>query len=234
MQTILLVNDEPHIVKVVGDYLRQAGFGVLTACDGQTALAVAHRARPDLVVLDSTLPGEMDGLGVCRCMRQDPVLSDVPIVMLTPRVQELGQGVDTKVSLGVGADDYVSAPFSLRELVARVRAVLRRAEGHGSPPGIVRVGDLAVNLPARSVTVGGRTVSLTPTEFDLLAALARYPDRPFTRMQLMGLVYDAAYAGYERAIDSHVSNLRRKIESDPREPRYLLTVRDGAYKLVKA
>jgi DNA-binding response OmpR family regulator len=233
-QTILVVNDEPHIADVMRDYLKQAGFEVLTACDGRTALAVARRARPDLVVLDSTLPGDVDGLAVCRCMRRDPVLAGVPIVMLTPRDREAKHSPDPGVSLEWEADDYVTVPFNLRELVARARQVLRRARGHDAAPGVVRVGELTLNLTARSVTVAGRAVSLTPTEFDLLATLARYPDRAFTRTQLTHLVYDAAYAGYERAIDSHVSNLRRKIEPDPGKPRYLLTVCDGGYKLGRA
>jgi len=231
LQTILVVDAKVHIVDVVRDYLKQAGFRVLAARDGRTALAVAHRARPNLIVLDSTLPGDMDGLDVCRSMRQDPALAGVPIVMLTPRVKAAKQGVDPRVGREWGGDDFVAVPFSPRELVARVRAVLHRAEGHGSPPGIVRVGELAVNLLARSVTASGRTVSLTPTEFDLLAALARYPGRPFTQAQLMVQVYDAAYAGYERAIDSHVENLRHKIEPDPCKPRYILTVCGVGYKL---
>lgn len=226
-QVILVVDDEPHILEVVGDYLRQAGFRVLTARDGQTALTVARHERPDLVILDLMLPGPLDGLEVCRHIRRDPLLSDVPIIMLTARDGE----ADRIVGLELGADDYVTKPFSPRELVARVRAVLRRV-GHGVPPAkVVRVGELVVDLGRRTVTVGGREVSLTPTEFDILAVLARHPGRPFTRAQLIDRVYDVAYAGYDRAIDSHIKNLRRKIEPDPPNPRYILTVYGVGYKL---
>jgi two-component system alkaline phosphatase synthesis response regulator PhoP len=228
-QTILVVDDEPHIVQVVRDYLKQAGFRVLTAHDGQTALTLARHERPDLVILDLMLPDGMDGLDVCRHLRQDASLSDVPIIMLTARIEE----ADRLIGLELGADDYVTKPFSPREVVARVRAVLRRARGHETPSSIVRVGELAVDLTKRSVTVAGQPVSLTPTEFDLLAILARYPGRPFTRAQLLDLVYDVAYAGYDRAVDSHIKNLRRKIEPDPRDPRYVLTVYGVGYKLAE-
>ncbi len=228
-QTILVVDDEPHIVEVVRDYLKQAGFRVLTARDGQTALTLARHERPDLVVLDLMLPGGMDGLDVCRHLRRDTGLSDVPIIMLTARIEE----TDRLIGLELGADDYVTKPFSPREVVARVRAVLRRTRGHQTPSSTVRVGELAVDLSKRSVSVGGQTVSLTPTEFDLLAILARNPGRPFTRAQLLDLVYDVAYAGYERAVDSHIKNLRRKIEPDPRDPCYVLTVYGVGYKLTE-
>jgi len=228
-QTILVVDDEPHIVEVVQDYLKQAGYRVLTARDGQTALTLARHEHPGLVLLDLMLPGGLDGLDVCRRLRQDPSLTDVPIIMLTARIEE----TDRLIGLELGADDYITKPFSPREVVARVRAVLRRAKRDGPPAGIVRVGELAVDLVSRSVTVAGQPISLTPTEFDLLAVLARNPGRPFTRAQLMDLVYDVAYAGYDRAIDSHVKNLRRKIEPDPREPRYVLTVYGVGYKLAE-
>ncbi len=225
-QTILVVDDEPHIVEVVHDYLKQAGYRVLTARDGQTALTLARHERPDLIVLDLMLPGGMDGLDVCRRLRQDPALADVPIIMLTARIEE----TDKLIGLELGADDYVTKPFSPREVVARVRAVLRRAGGHGPVSGIVGIGELAVDLTNRSVTVGRQSVSLTPTEFDLLAVMARNPGRPFTRAQLLDLVYDVAYAGYDRAIDSHIKNLRRKIEPDPHQPRYILTVYGVGYR----
>jgi two-component system alkaline phosphatase synthesis response regulator PhoP len=226
-QTILVVDDEPHIVEVVCDYLKQAGYRVLSAGDGQMALTVARHEHPDLVVLDLMLPGGLDGLDVCRRLRRDPALADVPIIMLTARTEE----TDRLIGLELGADDYVTKPFSPREVVARVRAVLRRAEGHGPPQSIIRVGELVVDLIRRSVTIGGQPVSLTPTEFDLLAVMARSPGRPFTRAQLMDLVYDVAYAGYDRAIDSHIKNLRHKIERNPRQPRYVLTVYGVGYKL---
>jgi two-component system alkaline phosphatase synthesis response regulator PhoP len=228
-QTILVVDDEPQILELVQDYLKQAGFRVLTARDGQTALTMARHERPDLVILDLMLPGGMDGLDVCRSLRQDAVLGGVPIIMLTARSEE----TDRLIGLELGADDYVTKPFSPREVVARVRAVLRRIRGDVQSSGIMRIGDLVIDLPGRGVTVDGRPVSLTPTEFDLLAAMAQNPGRPFTRAQLMDLVYDVAYAGYDRAIDSHIKNLRRKIEPDSGEPRYVLTVYGVGYKMAE-
>ena len=226
-QTILVVDDEPQILEIVQDYLKQAGYRVHTARDGQTAITLARHEHPDLVVLDLMLPGGMDGLEVCRHLRRDAVLADVPIIMLTARVEE----TDRLIGLELGADDYITKPFSPREVVARVRAVLRRARGQGAPSGVVRVGDLEIDLGSRSVTVGERSVTLTPTEYDLLALMARNPGRPFSRTQLMDLVYDIAYDGYDRAIDSHIKNLRRKIEPNPRQPRYMLTVYGVGYKL---
>jgi DNA-binding response OmpR family regulator len=226
-QTILVVDDEPKIVELVEDYLKQAGFRVVTARDGHTALSVARNERPDLVILDLMLPGGIDGLDVCRVLRQDQLLRGVPVIMLTARTEE----TDRLIGLELGADDYVTKPFSPREVVARVKAVLRRAHGEADTSGILRVGDLAIDLAKRTVTVAGEAVSLTPTEFDLLAVLARHPGRPFTRPQLLDLVYDVAYDGYERAIDSHIKNLRRKIEREPGEPRYVITVYGVGYKL---
>ncbi len=224
-QTILVVDDEPGIVKIVCDYLKLAGYRVVSANNGQIALTVARHERPDLIVLDLLLP-EIDGLDVCRRLRQDSVLGNVPIVMLTARIEE----TDKLIGLELGADDYITKPFSPRELVARVRALLRRAGGHVAQTGIIRVGDLAIDLTKRSVTLAEQAITLTPTEFDLLVALAKNPGRPFSRAQLMDKVYDVAYAGYDRAIDSHIKNLRRKIEPDPRQPRYILTVYGSGYK----
>jgi two-component system alkaline phosphatase synthesis response regulator PhoP len=221
---ILVVDDEPDVVEVVRlcFQLRWPEAEVFAAEDGEKALTAVESLAPDLILLDIMLP-DMDGFQVCEEVRR---FSDVPIIMLTARVEE----TDRLIGLELGADDYVTKPFSPREVVARVRAVLRRAKGHGPPPAIVRVGELAVDLTKRSVTVGGQPVSLTPTEFDLLSVMARNPGRPFTRAQLMDLVYDVAYAGYDRAIDSHIKNLRRKIEPDPRQPRYILTVYGVGYK----
>ncbi|HEX2994602.1 MAG TPA: response regulator transcription factor [Anaerolineales bacterium] len=229
-QTILVVDDELQIVELVQDYLKQAGFRVLTARDGQTALSIARHEHPDLIVLDLMLPGSVNGLDVCRSVRQDPILSSVPVIMLTAR----GEEVDRLVGLELGADDYITKPFSPREVVARVRAVLRRAGGDLKQSDVIHIVDLVVDLARRSAVIGGQIISLTPTEFDLLAVLARRPGRPFTRAQLMDLVYDVSYAGYDRAIDSHIKNLRHKIEPDSGEPRYILTVYGIGYKMVEA
>ncbi len=223
-QTILVVDDEPRIAKLVRDYLERAGFVVLTSSDGETALHVARAERPDLVVLDLMLPA-LDGLDVCRRLRQE---SGVPIIMLTARVEE----ADRIVGLEIGADDYVTKPFSPRELVARVRAILRRASGELKPTTLVRAGDLELDTAALTVTVGGEPVDVTPTEFQLLATMARQPGRIFSREQLLEAVHGVAHDSYDRSIDSHVKNLRRKIESDPRQPRYIQTVYGVGYRYV--
>jgi DNA-binding response OmpR family regulator len=191
------------------------------------ALAEARRARPDLVVLDLGLPGR-DGLDVARSLRRT---SNVPIVMLTAR----GEETDRVVGLELGADDYVVKPFSPRELVARVRAVLRRTEAAGAGgTEVLRVADVEVDLPRMRVAVAGRPVELTPTEFQLLATLAREPGRVFTRGQLLDAVHGVAFESYERAVDAHVKNLRRKIEPTPGHPRYLLTVHGVGYRFADA
>ncbi len=223
VKKILVVDDEPKIRKVVTAYLEQAGFRVVTAGDGQMALITFRHEKPDLVILDLMLPG-MDGLDVCRAMRRE---SNVPIIMLTARAEE----ADRLIGLELGADDYVVKPFSPREVVARVRAVLRRVEGEVSPPEVIRVGDLLVDLARHTVEVAGRPVELTPTEFDLLATMARYPGRAFTRLQLLTYVQGDAYEGYERTVDAHIKNLRAKIEPDPKRPRYIVTVYGVGYRL---
>ena len=219
---ILVVDDEPKIVQLVRDYLERAGFAVSTARDGNEALMRAHSERPDLIVLDLGLPG-LDGLEVTRRLRRD---SGVPIIMLTARDDE----TDKVVGLELGADDYVTKPFSPRELEARVRAVLRRHTGDAQAE-VLRAGDLNLDLPRLRVEVSGRPVELTATEFQLLAALARQPGRVFTRAQLLDAIHGVAFDSYERAIDAHVKNIRRKIEPDPRTPRYLLTVYGVGYRL---
>ena len=226
-RTILVVEDEPHIIEVVRDYLAQAGFHVLVARDGQTALSLTRREHPNLIVLDLMLPGGMDGLDVCRQIRRDPALVETPIIMLTARVEL----IDRLVGLELGADDYITKPFSPREVVARIKAVLRRVAGHGSGTLSLHVGELSMDVRGRLVTVDGRAVELTPTEFDLLAAMMREPGRVFTRAQLVSGIYDVAYQGYDRAIDSHIKNLRQKIETDPRKPTYVQTVYGVGYKL---
>ena len=221
---VLIAEDDRAIVKVVRAYLERAGFNVLTAYDGREALFKARQERPDLVILDLMLP-EMDGLDVCRLLRRE---SDIPIIMLTARVEE----ADKLVGLELGADDYVTKPFSPRELVARVRAVLRRAE-RPSEPEIVSVGEVSIDQGRHVAKVGGGEVELTPTEFDLLTVLMRHPGRVFTRLQLLEMVQGHAYEGYERTIDVHIKNLRRKIESQPHEPRYILTVHGVGYKFAE-
>jgi two-component system alkaline phosphatase synthesis response regulator PhoP len=221
-ETILVVDDEPKIVKQAQDYLERGGFRVVTAADGTTALAVARHERPDLVVLDLNLPGT-DGLDVCRALRHE---SDVPIIMLTARVDES----DRLIGLELGADDYITKPFSPRELVARVRAVLRRVRGGVHQPGLIRAGDLEIDLNGHRVSRGGEGIHLTRTEFNLLAILAQHPGQTFTREQLMDRLYGVAYEGFDRSVDAHVKNLRRKLEADPNEPRYVLTVYGVGYK----
>ena len=222
--TILVVDDEARIVKLVRDYLERAGFAVLSARDGETALQLAHRERPDLIVLDLMLPG-VDGLDVCRRLRQE---SAVPIIMLTARVEE----ADRIVGLELGGDDYVTKPFSPRELVARVRAALRRASGQIGPASVIRVGDLQLDTVTMTATIGDQPLDLTPTEFQLLATLARQPGRIFSREQLLEAIHGVAFDGYDRSVDSHIKNLRRKIEPDPRQPRHIETVYGVGYRLV--
>ena len=224
--TILVVDDEPRIVQIVRDYLQHGGFAVLVASDGPTALRTARTGRPDLVVLDLGLPGQ-DGLDVARALRRD---GDVPIIRLTARSEES----DKLVGLELGADDYLTKPFSPKELVARVRTVLRRVEGSKRQSELIRVGtDVSLDVPRMEARFGGRRVDLTKTEFQLLAALAREPGRVFTRAQLLDTVRGVAFESYERAIDAHVKNIRRKIEPDPRSPRYLLTVFGVGYRFAE-
>src|SRR5215471_7350854 len=219
---VLVVDDEPKIVEVVGDYLRSAGFSVITAADGQGAVALARARPPDLVVLDLGLPG-LDGLDVARDLRR---ASPVPIIMLTAR----GAETDRVVGLELGADDYLVKTFSPRELVARVRAVLRRVEGLETERERFVVGDVAVDTIRREVTVGAQMVDLTATEFDLLVELARQPGRVFTRAQLLDAIQGVVVESYERTVDAHIKNIRRKLEPDPHRPRYVLTVHGVGYR----
>ena len=225
MQTILVVDDEPKITQLVRDYLERAGFAVRSAHDGPEALMRARTDHPDLVVLDLGLPG-LDGFDVTRRLRRD---SSVPIIMLTARDDES----DTLVGLELGADDYVTKPFSPRELVARVRAVLRRRLPQVDAE-LLRAGELRLDLPRMRVEVGDRPVDLTTTEFQLLAAMARQPGRIFTRSQLLDAIHGVAFDSYERAIDAHVKNIRKKIEPAPGRPRYLLTVHGVGYRFADA
>jgi two-component system alkaline phosphatase synthesis response regulator PhoP len=226
MATILVVDDEPKIVQLARDYLEHAGFDVITASDCASALEAVGRLHPDLVVLDLGLP-EVDGLEVTRRLRQ---AGDIPIVMVTARDDEL----DKLLGLELGADDYLTKPFSPRELVARVRAVLRRTEASaapfGTPETVLHAADVTIDLDRMRVEVGGRVADLTPTEFQLLVTLARRPGQIRTRSQLLDAVHGVAFEAYERAIDTHIKNLRRKIEPDPRVPRYILTVHGVGYR----
>ncbi len=222
MKTILVVDDEPKIVSLARDYLEHAGFAVVSASDGSEALARARSDHPDLVVLDLGLP-KLDGLDVARALRRD---SSVPIVILSGRSEES----DKLVGLELGADDYVTKPFSPKELVARVRAVLRRIDRPAPATDLIRASDVTLDVPRMRVRAGERDVDLTATEFQLLAALAREPGRVFTRSQLLDAVHGVAFESYERAIDAHVKNIRRKLEADPRDPQYLQTVHGVGYR----
>jgi DNA-binding response OmpR family regulator len=222
-QTILVVDDEPEIVRVVRAYLEEAGFRVVIASDGEEALYVARHEKPDLVVLDVLMP-RMDGLEFTRRIRRE---RDVPVIMLTARAEE----TDRIVGLELGADDYVTKPFSPREVVARVRAVLRRAHASPEPSPMLRIGSLVLDRTTHTVTVSGQSVDLTPTEFGILETLMTTPGRVFTRGELLEAVQGIAFEAYERTVDVHVKNLRRKLEPDPAQPRYILTVRGAGYRV---
>jgi len=214
---ILIIDDEPKIVEICSDYLHAAGFDIVTSGDGLQGLALARSQKPDLIVLDLMLPG-MDGLDLCRSLRRE---SNVAIIMLTARIDE----TDKLIGLELGADDYMTKPFSPRELVVRVRTVLRRASGD-SPIALIRAGDLTLDRTRYQADLPDRTVVLTATEFELLATMMSQPGRIFSRAQLLQAVHGAAFESYERAIDSHIRNLRRKLE--PGE--YIVTVHGVGYK----
>ena len=226
MTTVLVVEDEIEIARVVRDYLRNAGFEVIVVGDGGSAVASVRSSKPDLLVLDLGLPGR-DGLDVAREIRR---WSNTPIVMLTAR----GDETDRIVGLELGADDYVVKPFSPKELVARVRAVLRRTRTAERGDEVLRAGDVQIDTGRMRASVAGKHVELTPTEFHLLATLVREPGRVLTRSQLLDAVHGVAIESYERAIDAHVKNIRRKIEPTPSEPRYLLTVHGVGYRFADA
>jgi two-component system, OmpR family, alkaline phosphatase synthesis response regulator PhoP len=214
---ILVIDDEPKIVEICKDYLHVAGFDVVTAEDGPQGLVQARLQKPDLIVLDLMLPG-MDGLDVCRSLRRE---SNVPIVMLTARIEE----ADKLIGLELGADDYITKPFSPRELVARIRTVLRRASGD-SPSDIIRAGEMTLDRARYQASLPDRSITLTPTEFELLATMMNQPGRIFTRGQLLKAVRGVTFDSYERAIDSHIRNLRRKLEPGD----YIITVHGVGYK----
>jgi len=220
---VLVVDDEPQIVKVLKAYLENGGYQVLTALDGKTALATFRQESPDFIILDLNLPG-MDGMEVCQVIRDE---SDVPILMLTARVQE----ADKLTGLDLGADDYVIKPFSPREVVARVRNILRRTKGETDTQEQIQVGDLRIDLGEHRVMAAERQVDLTPTEFDILTVLARQPKRVFSRLQIMELAQGSILEGYERSIDVHIKNIRLKLEEDPKNPVYIQTIFGIGYKL---
>lgn len=220
---ILVVDDEPGVVSLLKDYLQQHGFRVAGAANGRQALSVAAEFRPDLVVLDIMMP-EMDGTAFLREYRKT---SDSPVIMLTARVEE----TDRVVGLELGADDYVTKPFSPRELVARVRAVLRRSGGPCASSPILGVGDLILDRDSHQVRSGDRPINVTPTEFEILATLMTTPGRVFSRMELLESVQGFAYEGYERTIDVHIKNLRAKLRFGDRAPGYIETVYGVGYRL---
>ncbi|NLJ60454.1 MAG: response regulator transcription factor [Firmicutes bacterium] len=222
---ILVIDDEEAIGNVIKDYLEAQGYEVFWAEDGLSAIDMFQRINPDLIILDLMLPGK-SGFDVCKELRKD---SNVPVIMLTAKSDE----IDRVLGLELGADDYVTKPFSLRELAARVKAVLRRVgKGVEDQRDVLKVGDIAVDVEGHQVTVSGREVALTPTEFSILLFLAERPGRVASRLQLVNASLGEAYVGYERSIDTHVSNLRKKIEDDPANPKRLQTVYGVGYKLV--
>ena len=224
-QKILVVDDEAEIVRLVRAYLERAGFAVVTASEGRQALAVFRHERPNLVVLDLNLPG-MDGLDVCRALRRD---SDIPIIMLTARIEE----TDRLIGLELGADDYIVKPFSPREVVARVRTVLRRAEGTPVRPEVISSAGVMLDMTQRAASLNGQPLDLTTMEFDLLALLVQHPGQVFTRLQLLEGTQDIAYEGYDRTIDVHIKNLRKKLGDDSQEPRFIETIRGVGYRFIR-
>ena len=220
---ILVVDDEPQIVKVLKAYLEKAGYLVVTASDGKAALSTFQREKPDFLILDLNLPG-LDGLDVCKAVRRD---SNIPILMLTARVEE----TDRLIGLELGADDYVVKPYSPREVVARVKTIFRRTVAEPAKDEIIKVGDLIIDLEKHTVNLADRTIELTPTEFEILLTLARQPKRVFSRLQIMELAQGDAFEGYERTIDAHIKNIRNKLEPNPKKPIYIQTVFGLGYKL---
>jgi DNA-binding response OmpR family regulator len=221
-RTILVVDDKKEIRLLIKAYLEQEGFRVVTAGDGQEALYVARHEKPDLIILDLMMP-QMGGYEFLRAHKRD---TDTPTIILTAKVDE----GDKVLGLELGADDYVTKPFGMRELAARVRAILRRVSREPAEPEVLRAADITLDRGSRHVTVDDRVVDLTPSEFDLLAAFLAAPGRAFTRAELLDRLQGDAYEGYERTIDVHVRNLRTKIEPDPRNPRYVETVFGVGYR----
>ena len=225
LKNILVVDDEKRIVEIIRAYLEKDGFRVSSSGDGKQALSLVRSEKPDLIVLDLMLP-EVSGWDVCRTLRKD---SDVPIIMLTAREDV----TDKIVGLELGADDYVTKPFDPKELLSRIRAVLRRYEGRVSTHSVINIGDISIDVERRMVKRGDAEIELTSTEFDLLRVLAENAGRVFTRMQLLDKLQGEAYEAYERTIDSHIKNLRKKLEPDPNRPRYILTVHGAGYRVAE-
>ena len=225
-QRILVVDDDKHIVRLVQSYLEQAGFQVLTANDGTTALRAIRAERPDLVVLDLMLP-DHDGWEITRILRGEAATASISIIMLTARVED----ADKIIGLELGADDYVPKPFNPRELVARVRAILRRSGSLPALPQVIQQGGLRLDMDRHTVTRDGQPIDVTPTEFDLLRVLMEYPGHAFTRAELIEKGLGYAYDGLDRGIDSHIKNLRKKVEPDPLHPIYIETVYGIGYRL---
>jgi two-component system, OmpR family, alkaline phosphatase synthesis response regulator PhoP len=224
-KTILVVDDEKRLVSLVSDYLQQTGYRVVTAYDGKEALNVARREKPDLIILDVMMP-EMDGYEFMQAHRKE---SNTPIILLTARVED-----DEKVvGLELGADDYVTKPFRPRELVARVRSVLRRSGRVEPTASALYIADVVLNRVNRTVQVGKNYIDLTPSEFDILAALMASPGKVFSRLDLLDILQGVRYEGYERTIDTHIKNLRAKIEPDVRSPRYVETVYGVGYRFAR-
>ena len=222
-RSVLIIDDDAKLVELLQLYFEKDGFVVFTANDGLTALITAREKEPDILVLDLMLPG-MDGWDICRALRRD---SEVPILMLTARAEES----DRLVGLEIGADDYVTKPFSPKEVVARVKAILRRTNRTAAKAESVRLGDVVIDLKQYQVTKGGQPVELTPTEFKMLELLAANPGRVFSRLQIVEQAQGYSFEGYERTIDAHIKNLRRKIEDNPREPVYIQTVYGVGYRM---
>jgi len=220
---ILVVDDEKKIVEIVKAYLEKEGYQVIVAYDGKSALELVRTQAPDLIILDLMLP-EISGWDVCRTLRKN---LDIPIIMLTAR----DEVPDKIVGLELGADDYITKPFSPNEVVSRVRAVLRRTESKTTPKSTIVVAELTIDVEKRQVYRNQKSIELTPMEFDLLKVMAENPGRVFSRMQLLDSIQGETYEGYERTIDSHIKNLRKKIEPDPANPKYIATVYGIGYKL---
>ncbi len=225
LKTILIVDDKASVRKLVQEYLSEEGFRVVAAENGREALFVARHEKPDLILLDVMMP-EMGGYDFMKVYTQE---SDTPIILLTARVDE----TDKVLGLELGADDYVTKPFSMRELVARIRAVLRRADRAVPSAQVLRAGEIILDKGTRLITVGGQPVHLTPTEFDLLATLMSAPGRAFSRQELLTQLQGVAFEGIERTVDVHIRNLRTKIEPDPANPRYVETVFGVGYRFAR-